>query len=151
MLAVSRPPSWSSGTGGWLESRDALLEHGPWGPPSRTGFIALLPWALFFVPRMAMRTESNAVSGLVLLGYAAVDMGLASYCCGGHLSPGQSRWQVVLLIVGFLLAAAAHSVVCEFLAQQSKIPVGTVRSGRAAGRSANASAAPGPRVEGWRR
>lgn len=102
-----------------LESRDALWSMAR-GALLWTGFVALLPWALFFVPRMAMRAENNAVSALVLLGYLVVDIGLALYLMGGHVSPGEGRWQVVLLIVGFLLAAIYNFVVCEFLAQRSE-------------------------------
>src|SRR5437870_2791876 len=53
-------------------------------------FVAILPWALFFVPARVVRAENNWISGLALLGYLAVDAAFAFYLTGGHVGGG---WQ----------------------------------------------------------
>jgi hypothetical protein len=91
----------------WGMARGALL----W-----MGFVAALPWALFFVPGRVVRAENNWVSGLTLLAYLVIDAGFAWYLIGGHPS---GRWQAGILVVGLLIAAAYNFAVCEYLAQRS--------------------------------
>lgn len=81
------------------------------------GFVAVLPWALFFVPIWAMRAESNLVSALVLVGFLGVDAGMALYLAGGRVNQG---WQWAALLLGFLCAAFYNFIVCEFLARRSE-------------------------------
>jgi hypothetical protein len=78
-------------------------------------FVAILPWAFFFVPAKIVRAEKNWISGLALLGYLAVDAGFALYLTSGHIGAG---WQRGALAVGLLVAAVYNFAVCEFLAQR---------------------------------
>src|SRR5262245_2279841 len=88
----------------WGMARGALI----W-----LAFVALLPWALFFVPGRVVRAESNLASGLTLLGYLAIDGLFAWYLIRG---PMESNWQIGAMVIGFLLAAVYNFAVCEFLA-----------------------------------
>ena len=81
------------------------------------GFAAVLPWALFFVPPMLVRAESNLISALGLIGYLVLDvlaaLWLADWQVGGALA-----WLVVIL--GFGCAAIYNLLVSEYLAQQAE-------------------------------
>ena len=90
----------------WTAVRGALV----W-----LGFVAVLPWATFFVTVRAVRSESNLVSGLMLAGYLLADIGFALYLSGGRLG---SECQTAILILGFLCAALYHFVACEFVADR---------------------------------
>jgi hypothetical protein len=81
------------------------------------GFVAVLPWALFFVPAKVLRAESNAASGVALAAYLAVDLGFALYLTGGRLG---DRWAAGVMVVGLLCAGFYNFLVCEFLAQRSE-------------------------------
>ncbi len=81
------------------------------------GCVAILPWALFFVPARVVRAENNLVSALALAGYLAVDVALALYLTGAHIAGG---WQTGALLLGFLCAAVYNFVICEFLAARSE-------------------------------
>ncbi len=81
------------------------------------GFVAVLPWATFFVPLRAVRAESNLLSALVLVGYLVVDAAMALYLTRGQVNQG---WQWVALLLGFLCAAVYNFLVCEFLARRSE-------------------------------
>ena len=77
------------------------------------GFAAALPWAFFFVPPMAVKAESNLISGLTLIGYLLLDVLMALYLAGW--SPGGTlTWAVMIL--GFLCAAVYNFMVSDFLA-----------------------------------
>jgi hypothetical protein len=54
---------------------------------------------------------------LVLIGFLAVDVGLALYLAGGKVTQG---WQWIALLLGFLCAALYNFVVCEFLARRAE-------------------------------
>ena len=79
------------------------------------GFVAVVPWALFFVPPRIVRAESNLISALTLLAYWAADIGFAFYLTGGQTG---NTWQKGVMLVGFLCAAVYNFVVCEFLADR---------------------------------
>ncbi len=81
------------------------------------GFVAVLPWALFFVPAMVVKAESNLVSALALAGYLAVDVAFALYLTGGGMGGTLSKG---VMILGFLAGAVYNFMVCEFLAQRSE-------------------------------
>lgn len=81
------------------------------------GFAGVLPWALFFVPPMMVRAESNLISALGLIGYLVLDVLAALWLAGWHIS-GALTWLVVIL--GFGCAAIYNFVVCEYLAQKSE-------------------------------
>ena len=81
------------------------------------GFVAVLPWALFFIPARVVRAESNAASGLTLATYLVVDLGFALYLTGGRVG---DHWSAGLMLVGLLCAAVYNFVVCEFLAQRAE-------------------------------
>lgn len=80
-------------------------------------FVAVLPWALFFVPARVVRAESNAASAGALAAYLLVDVLFALYLTGGSFG---TRVQTAAMVVGFLFAAVYNFVVCEFLAQRSE-------------------------------
>ena len=79
---------------------------------------AALPWGLFFVPSLAVRTESNMASALVLIGYLLLDVLMAFYLAGWHVEGGALTWAV--LILGFLCAGVYNYVVAESLARKAE-------------------------------
>jgi len=80
-------------------------------------FVAVLPWALFFVPSVVVKAESNLISALALLGYGTADIGFALYLAGGEMG---NALQCGVMIVGFLAAAVYNFVVCESLARRAE-------------------------------
>jgi hypothetical protein len=92
----------------WHVIRGALL----W-----LGFVAVLPWALFFLPSWVVRQESNLASAGLLAGYLALDMILAFYLADWGFE-GTLTWGVVLL--GFLVATVYNFLICDHLAEQSE-------------------------------
>ena len=92
----------------WLGARSVLV----W-----IGFVAVLPWATFFVPVRVVRADSNLASGLMLLGYLAVDVAFALYLAGGGID-GVFQWAVFIL--GFLCAALYNFLACEFVADRAE-------------------------------
>lgn len=81
------------------------------------GLAAMLPWALFFVPPLVVRAESNLVSVLALVGYLLIDVLLALWLADWSVS-GTLAWAV--LILGFLGAAVYNYMVCEFFAERAE-------------------------------
>ena len=81
------------------------------------GFVAALPWGLFFVPPLVVKADSNPAAAGMLAGYLVVDIlmafWLAEWSFGGVLVWG-------LAILGFLLAAVYNFMVCDFLAEQAE-------------------------------
>jgi hypothetical protein len=80
-------------------------------------FVAVLPWALFFLPAWVVRREQNWASAALLLAYLAVDAALALFLTGWRIG---STWQTAALLVGFALAGIYNFAVCEYLAQRSE-------------------------------
>lgn len=81
------------------------------------GFATVLPWALFFVPPLVLKAESNLVSALTLSAYLLVDVLWALWLSGWAVG-GTLAWAVMIL--GFLCAAVYNFVVCEFLADRAE-------------------------------
>lgn len=79
------------------------------------GFVAVLPWATFFVPGRIVKLESNFAAGAMLGGYLIVDAFVA-FWLGGWGFEGTLTWVVVLL--GFLSAAVYNFLVCDHLAER---------------------------------
>ena len=79
------------------------------------GFVAVLPWATFFVPGRIVKLESNVAAGAMLGGYLIVDAFVA-FWLGGWGFEGTLTWVVVLL--GFLSAAVYNFLVCDHLAER---------------------------------
>ncbi len=77
------------------------------------GFVLVLPWALFFVPPLVVRTESNLYSGLMLAGYLLADALVAFWLAGWGFT-GALTWVVVF--VGFLAAGVYNFIICESIA-----------------------------------
>ena len=98
------------------ESKQAMwdaLKHGLiW-----VGFVAVLPWATFFVPPMLVRADSNLISALALAGYLLVDVVAALWLAGWTVG-GALAWLV--LILGFGCAGVYNLVVCEYLAGRAE-------------------------------
>lgn len=78
------------------------------------GFVVVLPWGLFFLPGMVVRTEANAVAAALLVGYLILDVLMALWLAGWHIA-GTLTWAVVIL--GFLAAGVYNFIVCDFLAE----------------------------------
>lgn len=81
------------------------------------GLVAALPWALFFVPGLVLRAESNLASAAMLLAYLGIDVALAAYLTHGRVTEG---WQKAALLLGFLCAGFYNFVVCEHLARKAE-------------------------------
>jgi hypothetical protein len=80
-------------------------------------FVAVLPWALFFVPPMVVKAESNLLSAVMLLGYLLADVLVAFWLAGWHVG---STLGWVVLLAGFLAAAVYNFIVCESIAVRSE-------------------------------
>lgn len=81
------------------------------------GFVTVLPWALFFLPPMVVKKESNALSGGMLIGYLLLDVLVAFWLAGWHVG---STLAWVVLIAGFLAAGVYNLVVCEYIAERTE-------------------------------
>ena len=79
------------------------------------GFVAILPWATFFVTRWVVSTDSNLAAGIMLVGYSIADALVAFWLMGGVRGHAALTWVVVLL--GFLTAAVYNFKVCECQAE----------------------------------
>lgn len=91
----------------WLTLRYALA----W-----MGFVLVLPWAMFFVTPWVLSRDSNAVAGLMLLGYALADVVVAFWLIGNIRGHNTLTW--VVLLLGFLSAAVYNFKVCEYQADR---------------------------------
>lgn len=80
------------------------------------GFVLVLPWATFFVPRWVMKKDSNVAAGLMLAGYSAADIFFAVVLLGGIGGHSALVWAV--LILGFLAAGVYNFVACEYQAER---------------------------------
>lgn len=98
------------------EARDAIWRIVQ-GAAVWTAFVAVMPWALFFVPPLVVKAERNWVSAVVLLAYLAADVGFALYLTGGHLGTTMPKG---VLLVGFLSAGVYNFLVCEYLAGRAE-------------------------------
>lgn len=92
----------------WMSVRLALV----W-----IGLAAALPWALFFVPPLVLKAESNLASALALLGYLLVDVLLALWLAGWGV---ESTLAWAVMILGFACAGVYNLLVCEFLAERAE-------------------------------
>lgn len=92
----------------WTVIRNALI----W-----VGFAAAMPWALFFVPPILLRADSNLASALGLGGYLTLDA-LAIFWLAGWNIAGTLAWMVVILALS--CAAVYNLVVCEYFAGQAE-------------------------------
>ncbi len=79
------------------------------------GFVAVLPWATFFLTRWVVSKDSNLAAGIMLLGYSIADALVAFWLIGGMRGHAALTWVVVLL--GFLTAAVYNFKVCECQAE----------------------------------
>jgi hypothetical protein len=79
------------------------------------GFVLILPWALFFVPRWVVSKESNLLAGMMLAGYLLLDIVVALFLAGvgGH---GTLTW--IVLLLGFLSAGVYNFLVCDYQAEK---------------------------------
>jgi hypothetical protein len=81
------------------------------------GFAAVLPWALFFLPAVVVRLQSNLVSAVLLLGYLGVDVVVGLWLAGWKVGSA-AGW--VVLLLGFLGAGLYNFLACEFLASRAE-------------------------------
>ncbi len=80
------------------------------------GFVAVLPWALFFVARWVMKKESNVIAGLMLAGYLLLDVIVALFLSGGISGHSTLTW--IVLLLGFASAAVYNFLVCDYQADR---------------------------------
>lgn len=80
------------------------------------GFVAVLPWALFFMPGWILKFESNSAAAILLVAYLICDILMAMWLADWHIE-GSLTWGVV--IVGFLVAGIYNFLVCDSLAEWS--------------------------------
>ncbi len=81
------------------------------------GFVAILPWGLFFAPPLIIKTESNAAAAGMLIGYLILDILMAFWLADWSIE-GALVWG--LMVLGFLLAAVYNFLVCDFLAEHAQ-------------------------------
>ncbi|MBN1345635.1 MAG: hypothetical protein JXQ73_23285 [Phycisphaerae bacterium] len=81
------------------------------------GFVAILPWALFFIPPRVVKAESNVASAVMLIGYLLVDVLVAFWLAGWHVG-GTLAW--VVLLAGFLAAGVYNFIVCETIGERTE-------------------------------
>jgi len=81
------------------------------------GFVAVLPWATFFITSWAVAKESNLAAGMVLAGYTLIDGLMALWLIGG-LPGNVLAWGIIIL--GFLAAGVYNLKVCEYLAERAE-------------------------------
>jgi hypothetical protein len=77
-------------------------------------FVAVLPWATFFVTPWVMSKDSNLAAGVMLVGYVLVDA-VVAFCLIERVA-GLGTFTWVLLILGFLAAGVYNLKVCEYQA-----------------------------------
>jgi len=82
------------------------------------GFVAVLPWATFFVTPWVAKKDSNFASGVMLAGYALVDVLFAFWLMGGIGPRNVLVWAVLLL--GFLSAGVYNFKACEYQAERAE-------------------------------
>lgn len=80
------------------------------------GFVALLPWATFFVTTWVVSKDSNLASGLMLAGYLVLDVVVAFSLIGRFT--GLGSLSLFVLLLGFLAAAVYNFKVCEYQASR---------------------------------
>ena len=81
------------------------------------GFVAALPWGLFFIPPLVVKADSNAAAAGMLAGYLILAILMAFWLAGWSFG-GVLVWG--LAILGFLLAAVYNFTVCDFLAEHAE-------------------------------
>src|SRR5262245_6311392 len=91
----------------WLVIRGCLL----W-----IGFVLILPWSLFFLPRVAARSETNLAAAALLIVYLLIDALVALHLAGWSIS---GALHGAVLVLGFMMAGLYNYLVCDFLAEQS--------------------------------
>ena len=82
------------------------------------GFVAILPWATFFVTPWVVSRESNLAAGSMLAGYLLVDVLFAFWLMGGIGQLGILIWAV--LVLGFLSAGVYNFKVCEYQTERAE-------------------------------
>jgi len=75
-------------------------------------FVAVLPWAFFLLNRWVVQQDSNAASGLLLIGYLIADAVVALLMVGTISDLGVLTW--VVLSVGILTAGVYNFLACEY-------------------------------------
>lgn len=107
-------------TGYWFYKNPEQIEnlwHVIKGSLVWLGFVAVLPWALFFAPGMVLKTGSNLAAAAMLVVYLILDILMALWLAGWHIQ-GTLTWGVVIL--GFLVAGVYNFMVCDFLAEHAE-------------------------------
>ncbi|HNQ24784.1 MAG TPA: hypothetical protein PKK06_17015 [Phycisphaerae bacterium] len=77
------------------------------------GFVLVLPWATFFIPRWVLTKDSNLASGLMLGGYLVADVAVGLWLMGGMFGHSTLTWVVV--VAGFLAAGVYNYASAEYL------------------------------------
>ena len=80
-------------------------------------FAAILPWALFFVPPIVVKQESNLLSAAMVAGYLLIDVLVALWLAGWRVG---STLGWVVLLAAFLAAGLYNVIVSEFIADRAE-------------------------------
>ncbi len=80
------------------------------------GIVLMVPWVSFFVTTWVVSKESNVGAALLLVGLSLVDAIVAIVLIGGLSGHNALTWMV--LVLGFLSAAAYNFKVCEYQAER---------------------------------
>jgi len=80
-------------------------------------FAAILPWALFFVPPIVVKQESNPLSAAMVAGYLLIDVLVAFWLAGWRVD---STLGWVVLLAAFLAAGLYNVIVSEFIADRAE-------------------------------
>ncbi|MCG3136512.1 MAG: hypothetical protein HJJLKODD_00346 [Phycisphaerae bacterium] len=81
------------------------------------GFVAVLPWALFFLPQMILRFENNLAGVGLLICYAILDVLMAWWLADWDFEGGALTWSVRM--IGFLVASLYNFLVADYLASRA--------------------------------
>jgi FtsH-binding integral membrane protein len=76
--------------------------------------VIVLPWATYFLTRVAVERDSNAAGVVLVLGYTAVEVMMLLWLFGWNVT-GAAAWGAV--VVGGCVALAYNVLTCDWLAE----------------------------------
>ena len=78
------------------------------------GFVAILPWATFFVTTAAARRDSNQMGVVLIATYTIIDAAVLFWLRGIHATPLVG----IFIAFGLLTAVAYNLLVCDWIAEK---------------------------------
>jgi hypothetical protein len=79
------------------------------------GIVLILPWATFFLIRMAAQRDSNLAGAVLVMCYTIPELVLLAWLFNWHV-PNTTAW--VFLILGGLVAGVYNLLTCDWLAEK---------------------------------